>query len=195
MSKKKRIIPFKLCPGSWGLTGKVRKLAEIEYYYGDSEDKEYLLLELDNDKDTPEYIKNKLKLDKKYKKISDYDYEIESLSTKITDKDSKEYLLEKAEIDLKHNVIKDYEYRKEIADINHEAFFEVINGKMERIDGKSTMGFELEWNDYFVNHLINDGWKGATQEDIVNAYFSELCRQMLAEDEFEGSSLVNRERP
>jgi hypothetical protein len=183
-----------MCPGSWGLSGKTRKIAELDYYYNDGEDKQYLLLEIDYSVDSPEYLKKKLELDKKYNKITSYDYDLTKLSETIEDKTSREYLIQKLELDKKHEKIKDHEYRKELADINHEPFFEVLGGKMEMIDDKSTMGFELDWNDAFVNSLYKQGWKGSSQEEIVNAYFSEICRQMLADEEFESYSNINKDR-
>ena len=36
--------------------------------------------------------------------------------------------------------------------------------------------FELDWNDEFVNMLKQNGYLGATDEEIVDRWFQTLCR-------------------
>ena len=36
--------------------------------------------------------------------------------------------------------------------------------------------FELDWNDEFVNMLKQNGYEGASQEEIVDRWFQTLCR-------------------
>lgn len=38
--------------------------------------------------------------------------------------------------------------------------------------------FELEWNPAFVKHLIEHGYYGPTAEDVVDQWFTELCRNI-----------------
>ena len=58
-------IPFGLLPGSWGLTGKTRKIAEAEYYYsGYQLEVELALINNENDFDKSKAI---LEIDKKSK--------------------------------------------------------------------------------------------------------------------------------
>lgn len=42
--------------------------------------------------------------------------------------------------------------------------------------------FELEWNDHFVLELKRNGYTGASDEEIVNAWFSELCYNVYSDD-------------
>jgi hypothetical protein len=42
--------------------------------------------------------------------------------------------------------------------------------------------FELDWNEYFVLQLKEAGYKGDTEEAIVDQWFQELCRGLGAED-------------
>ena len=39
--------------------------------------------------------------------------------------------------------------------------------------------FELDWNDKFITQLVRAGYKGEKQEDIIDSWFTDLCRQML----------------
>jgi uncharacterized membrane protein YdbT with pleckstrin-like domain len=38
--------------------------------------------------------------------------------------------------------------------------------------------FELDWNEYFVLQLRANGYKGESEEAVVDAWFGELCRNV-----------------
>ena len=42
--------------------------------------------------------------------------------------------------------------------------------------------FELDWNNEFIEQLLDAGYKGETNEAIVDAWFQTLIRQMLGEE-------------
>jgi hypothetical protein len=56
--------------------------------------------------------------------------------------------------------------------------------------------FELDWNEYFVMQLKSNGFTGDSEEEIVDQWFSELCRNVGAEEGIDmsrrGSGYVNR---
>ena len=56
--------------------------------------------------------------------------------------------------------------------------------------------FELDWNEYFVLQLRGAGYTGATDEEVVDKWFQELCRNVGAEAGVDmdrrGSGFVNR---
>ena len=41
--------------------------------------------------------------------------------------------------------------------------------------------FELEWNTYFINQLREAGYSGNTEEEIVDIWFTNLCRNIAEE--------------
>ena len=41
--------------------------------------------------------------------------------------------------------------------------------------------FELDWNNQFIEELLDAGYSGESNEQIVDAWFTGLCRQ-IAED-------------
>jgi len=41
--------------------------------------------------------------------------------------------------------------------------------------------FELEWNNIFVKKLLDAGYSGANENEIVDSWFTGLCRQ-ISED-------------
>jgi len=46
--------------------------------------------------------------------------------------------------------------------------------------------FELEWNDYFVKELRAKGFQGATDEDVIDVWFQQICRN-IAINEWENT--------
>jgi len=42
--------------------------------------------------------------------------------------------------------------------------------------------FELDWNNQFIEELLDAGYSGETNEDIVNGWFKTIARQILEED-------------
>lgn len=48
--------------------------------------------------------------------------------------------------------------------------------------------FELDWNDLFVTMLVNAGYVGKNNDEIVDQWFNDLCngiaRQVAEEDKF-----------
>ena len=142
--KHKKLIPFKLLPASWGLSGKTRQTAEAEYYY-DGKDLELRLAEINAEDD---------------------------VSAKLA----------KLDIELKHEDITQSEYHKTSANLKHEPWVDVKNVDVNPEDPKQ--GFmELDWNDEFVKMLMDKGYKGKSDEDIVNLWFNDVCRTVLLQEQ------------
>lgn len=41
--------------------------------------------------------------------------------------------------------------------------------------------FELDWNEFFVAKLVKSGYKGKTDEQIVDQWFQDVCRNVVLE--------------
>ena len=54
----------------------------------------------------------------------------------------------------------------------------------------------LDWNEYFVLMLTKNGYRGTTEEEIVDQWFNELCKTIGGEEGVDmdrrGSGYVNR---
>ena len=62
-----------------------------------------------------------------------------------------------------------------------EAYVTVLNVEMK--DNNPRNGFfELDWNEYFIKELRINGYNGATEEEIVDAWFKELCGNVAQSD-------------
>ncbi len=84
---------------------------------------------------------------------------------------------------------------KELATEKKEPWVAVINTHINSNNIRNGF-FELDWNEYFVLQLRNAGYSGETEEQVVDAWFSELCRNLGSEAGIDmdrrGSGYVNR---
>jgi hypothetical protein len=176
MAHKKPLIPFKWMPGSWGLTGKAFERAKAEYEL-DGYDLEIALSILDSTTQEQHEI-NKINIDYTYGLTSERDFEY-AVAKRITDDNEREIKLLK--LDYQYTDMKDIEYDKRLATLTNEPWVNVIDLNVT----DETGNFELDWNDKFVEDLKDVGFKGITDEEIVNAWFSRICRD-IALSEFGG---------
>jgi len=64
---------------------------------------------------------------------------------------------------------------------NKQPYVTVLNVEMK--DNNPRNGFfELDWNEYFIKELRVNGYNGDSEEEIVDAWFKELCGN-IAKDE------------
>ncbi|NBO28010.1 MAG: hypothetical protein EBX47_10330 [Synechococcaceae bacterium WB8_1B_057] len=84
---------------------------------------------------------------------------------------------------------------KQLATERKEPWVQVLETHVNK-DNLRNGFFELDWNEYFVVQLREAGFKGETEEEIVDSWFSELCRNVGSESgvdmERRGSGYVNR---
>lgn len=175
-------IPFHLMPGSWGLKGRTKDIAQAEYDLEGYALERRLLEIAKEDYDIKDYTKKVQDLNLKYGKItrSEYDRSMVNLI-----EDAKQKDLATAELDYREGKIQDLEYNKKIATLKGEPWVTVIN--MDFTKGNSLEGsFELDWNQPFVDKLKAEGYTGPTPDNIVNQWFMEVCRNVALE-EFDGT--------
>jgi hypothetical protein len=61
-----------------------------------------------------------------------------------------------------------------------EPWVQVLNLELDN-DNPGQGAFELDWNDVFVARLIKSGYKGRTDQDIVDNWFQDICRHVVLE--------------
>lgn len=83
---------------------------------------------------------------------------------------------------------------KELATEKKEPFVAVLDTHVNK-DNIRNGFFELDWNEYFVVQLKLAGYSGSSEEQIVDAWFQDLCRNIGAEQgvdmERRGSGYIN----
>lgn len=175
-------LPFEWMPGSWGLKGKTREIAQAEYELS-GYDLELKLLTLRQDElEMDDYKRKMADLELKYKRVTEEHYH-RCLADLIKDPMQKELAV--TELDQREGKLTDLEYAKKIATLKDEPWVTVINmdfSKKTALEGS----FELDWNEQFVRKLESEGYSGPTPDNIVNQWFMELCRN-IAMEEFDGT--------
>lgn len=69
---------------------------------------------------------------------------------------------------------------KEKANLNKEPYINVDRVMMDSKNPGQGV-FELDWNVYFIENLIKSGYRGETDEKIVDQWFSDVCRNVVLE--------------
>lgn len=70
---------------------------------------------------------------------------------------------------------------KEIATKEGKPWVAVLDTQVNPDDIKNGF-FELDWNNEFIEQLLDAGYKGESQEQIVDSWFRTIVAQMLEED-------------
>jgi membrane carboxypeptidase/penicillin-binding protein len=83
---------------------------------------------------------------------------------------------------------------KELANEKKEPWVAVLDTHVNQ-DNVRNGFFELDWNEFFVLQLRSAGYSGTTDEEIVDKWFQELCRNVGADSgvdmERRGSGFIN----
>jgi hypothetical protein len=70
---------------------------------------------------------------------------------------------------------------KEIATENKEPWVSVIETHVGKENVRNGF-FELDWNEFFVLQLRDAGYSGGDDEEVVDRWFTELCRNVGGEE-------------
>lgn len=172
-------IPFGWLPGHWGLSGPIREEARIYYEITDQREREIALakLKITNKKDLDLAL---LEIEKKYNRLSDFDYDIKKIEILYSDNPEK-YEEEKNELLFKYKLISEIDYERNKANIKKEPWIKIVSEFSLEENGSNKLGFKFEWNEYFITLLINNGYKGPTEESIVEKWFNNVIKISLLE--------------
>ena len=97
----------------------------------------------------------------------------------VKDKVKQEEL--RAELAFKHNKIDAGERDKRVATANDEPYIKVLQVDFESKQ-PNVGSFELDWNEAFIGILSKAGYTGSADEAIIDAWFNDVCRNILMED-------------
>lgn len=157
------------------------KKNEIEFLYGNKSKYDYELEKINltfPSNTSKDYKLAVLNLKRENNKILNYEYDIELVDLSYN-KDSLEWKLKILDVEKKYDKITENQYEKNHCSIIGEPYFSIISEKYD--DGK--IEFELDWNDIFIKKLKDEGMVGYTEQQMVDQYFKEICKQIAEEEE------------
>ena len=70
---------------------------------------------------------------------------------------------------------------KELATERGEPWVTVVSVELDP-ENVGNGAFELDWNDTFVARLVRAGYKGKTDQQIVDQWFQDICRNVVMEN-------------
>lgn len=208
---KKKLIPFKYLPASWGLCGSTfaeaeinylyegqerdirlatlrygegtlecqKRLIEIAYHYGDINDFEYRRQLVSINCSGSDLYNALIDLDCEFGKISKYEAAVQKLDKRIetgTDNTALTLALGRLDIDLSFERITRNEYEKRGATLREEPWISVVNASFNPKEGIDGVYFEFDWNPQWIEFLRLNGYVGYSDEQIVDDWFSDVCR-------------------
>ncbi len=182
---KKPKIPFRLWPGSWGLRGRTREIAEAEYTLSGLE-LELRLIEITEDNPLQREIKN-IRAQQKYNKISEHEAEQKIVALSVEEGQARDIAL--LDLELRYKKIDKTEYEKKLADIKEQPWVAMPNISWDPADPTKSF-FELDYNNYFVTYLRNNGYDGESDTTVVEKWLTDVCRAVATEFSDTGDSFV-----
>lgn len=69
---------------------------------------------------------------------------------------------------------------KQLATERGEPYINVLEFEVDKAN-PNYGSFELDWNDQFIRLLREKGYPGRTDEDVVDLWFQNVCRNVLLE--------------
>lgn len=69
---------------------------------------------------------------------------------------------------------------KEIATEKGEPYVTVLTVEVDP-DNPGSGAFELDWNEYFIKQLFKAGYRDEKEEDMVDRWFQDVCRNVVME--------------
>ena len=69
---------------------------------------------------------------------------------------------------------------KELATKNKEPYINILSMDVDP-ENLNEGAFELDWNDIFIARLIKAGYQGKKDQDLVDQWFQNVCRNVVLE--------------
>lgn len=164
-------IPFRWMPASWGLVGVAYLEAEAHYTLkGEALERRLLHIRLG---DNPALNLELLELDHRYGHISDYD--LAKRRIELTQEPSVDRDLALLDIELQFQKITDIDYQRQRAALKNEPWIAIIKSGFDPSQGVGVY-LEFDWNSQWIELLRQHGFVGRNDEQVVDDWFTEVCR-------------------
>jgi hypothetical protein len=80
---------------------------------------------------------------------------------------------------------------KEIATEKGEPWVSVLDIELDP-ENPGNGAFELDWNEYFIKRLWKAGYRDEDENDMVDRWFQDVCRQVVLETYEKDEAMVTR---
>jgi hypothetical protein len=177
-------------PGSWGLKGKTREIAQAEYELSGMELEEKLL-EINHAEDQEVLRLLKLALYRKHSKIDQYEYDQQKAKIQAGGQEQAEKIA-LLDVDLAHKKIDQQTYDRQRADILDEPWVSIPKVSWDPVSTTKTF-FEIDYNDAFVKYLQSNGYQGG-EEEIINRWLNDVCLSIASEMDVTADFIQNRSK-
>ena len=176
--KKKRFIPFRWLPASWGLAGPVYETAEAYYYY-DGYDLDIRLAQIEHG-GSDGLEKALAAVDLKHGVIDEGEY---NLRLAELEGDDVQVKIARLKDGIAKGQLPEKEGEKQIANLMGIPWISVINDGIDHESGVNGFYFEFDWNDHWIKALREAGYVGTTEESLVQQWFQDICRAEASLDD------------
>ncbi len=109
-------------------------------------------------------------------KIGDYERDYHIAELRNPDKDDVKTLVALLDVDLLHGKITELQYAKEKATLQEEPWIGVVDQGFDPDKGINGIYFEFDWNESWIVYLRMNGYMGASDEQVVDQWFADVCR-------------------
>jgi hypothetical protein len=83
-------------------------------------------------------------------------------------------------VELKHHKLDKTEHEKQVAEARKEPWVAMPNISWDPSDPSKSF-FELDYNSYFVEFLRDNGYEGASEQEIVEKWLTDVCRSVASD--------------
>ena len=186
----KRWLPFRLLPASWGLVGDAYLEAEAHYkLQGEALERQLLLIRL---RDDPQRLERELvEVAVRYGAISEYQAAVRRVE--LSHPPGTERDLALLEVEHSFAKIDDISFHKQRALLKNEPWIGIVNSGFDPEQGVDGVFFEFDWNQQWIDYLRNNGYSGRADEQVIDEWFSDVCRSHNMNDGIVPFSIVGRE--
>lgn len=184
-------LPFGWLPGHWGLKGTTRAIAKAEYELT-GYDLDVELAKIKNAENSSALAREIDRINLKYGKITQREFDTAEAHRDYTGIKLEAVLLE---IAYDHGEMTDNEFNKKLATLKGEPYIAVIDSDYDPelvLDG---FHFEFDWNEKWIETLIQHGYTGINEEAIVQAWFEDVCRGVVSESFDQSTVPFNSQGP
>lgn len=177
-------------PGSWGLVGDAYLEAEAHYNL-DGYDLERRLLDIRLRDDQARWELELLDLDLRHNRITEHAAAIRRVV--LTHPPGVERDLALLAVNHEHGEVDDIAFQKQRAGLKNEPWIGIVTSGFDPEQGVDGVYLEFDWNQQWIEFLRTNGYSGRSDEQVIDEWFSDVCRSHQMNDTLMPFSIARTE--